>query len=75
MELLITFHTTYNVLKLEKYAVEKGIKGRIRPVPRKYSANCGLAWIGPIESKEALMALIVDHQIEIAELFTLPPRN
>ncbi len=71
MEVLITFHTTFNVLKLEKYAQEAGIPGQIRPVPRRYSANCGLAWMGPGETREGLMRLIEAYQIEIDSLYEI----
>ena len=71
MRILITFHTTFQVLMLEKHAKERGLAGRISPVPRKYSANCGLSWIGPLETREALEKLISENAIEIDKIYEL----
>ena len=71
MRILITFHTTFYVLMLEKHAKERGLEGRISPVPRKYSASCGLSWIGPLDTKEALEKLISEKSIDIDKIYEI----
>lgn len=58
MHLLITFETTYEVLMFEKYAKKEKIEGKIIPVPRKFSANCGLSWISDISLKNKILKTI-----------------
>ena len=41
---IITFHTTSAAMAMEKYCGENHINGRLIPVPRQLSADCGLAW-------------------------------
>ena len=71
MRLLVTFHTTFNVLKLEASAGKRGIPGRIGPVPRKYSANCGLCWLGPVETRSSVEALIEEQDVEIDRIYEI----
>lgn len=48
---IITFNSTTDAIVFEKYCKEKGIDGRIIPVPRAISASCGLCWSAPPEEK------------------------
>ena len=47
--MIITFHTTTEAMATEKICNEKGIKGRLIPIPREISAGCGLAWRMDVE--------------------------
>lgn len=42
--LLLTFYTTAGVMVMERVCGENGLPGRIVPVPRSITADCGLAW-------------------------------
>ena len=42
--LLITFHTTSEAMAMEQRCQEAGLAGRLIPVPRTITADCGLAW-------------------------------
>lgn len=42
--LLLTFFTTAGVMAMEQACHEAGLPGRIVPVPRSITADCGLAW-------------------------------
>ena len=48
MHLLITFHTTAGAMALEKRCRAAGLAGRLIPVPREITADCGLAWRGEL---------------------------
>lgn len=50
--IIIAFHTTSDAILMERLCKEKGVKGRLIPVPREISAGCGLAWCsGPAEEE------------------------
>ena len=40
--LLITFHTTSEAMAMEQRCQEAGLAGRLIPVPRTITADCGL---------------------------------
>ena len=61
--LVITFYTTTAALAMEKLCKEWGADGRIIPVPGSISADCGLAWCAKNESEDALLELMVRHDI------------
>ena len=42
--LVITFSETTHAMAAEKLFAEKGIPGRIIPIPRQLSAGCGLSF-------------------------------
>lgn len=58
---LLTFYSTSGAIAVEKYCRERGLPGRLLPVPREISASCGLAWAVPVQEKEKMA--------EVAELF------
>ena len=43
-KMVVTFATTSDALAMEAAARERGIPGRIIPVPSDIDAGCGLAW-------------------------------
>ncbi len=41
---LLTFFNTSGAIAVERFCKERGIPGRLIPVPREISASCGLSW-------------------------------
>ena len=68
---IVTFPTTTQAMKMEKAARACGAPGRLIPVPREISAGCGMAWSAEAEAKEALKRLISDAGIEAEGIFVL----
>ena len=62
-KLVITVYTTTAAMAMEKICREQGADGRIIPVPGSISADCGLAWCAGNESEDALLDLMVQHNI------------
>ena len=54
--LIITFHTTAAAIAMEKLCRAKGLPGRLIPVPRELTADCGMAWRAGTEDRAALIA-------------------
>ncbi|MED9965440.1 MAG: DUF3343 domain-containing protein [Blautia sp.] len=52
--LIITFSTTAEAMKTEKYCEKNGFSGRLIPVPREITAGCGLAWKAAPQEMEQL---------------------
>ena len=64
MKLVATFHTTSAAIAMEKLCGERGLPGRLIPVPRELTADCGMAWCAPPEAAEALRALAEEQGLE-----------
>ena len=62
-KLVITFYTTTTAMAMETICRQCGADGRIIPVPGSISADCGLAWCAGNDSEDALLALMVQHNI------------
>lgn len=56
--LVVTFDATAAAMAAEKYCLEKGVPGRLIPVPREITAGCGLAWKAEVEQEEAVTAAL-----------------
>ena len=68
---VVTFHTTTGAMHMESVAKANGARGRLIPVPRIISAGCGLSWREPIETKEKILKIIEENDIEIDEIYEL----
>mgnify|MGYP003105571389 CR=1 FL=1 len=44
LKLIITFHTTAAAMAMEKICAIRGLPGRLGPVPRSVTSDCGIAW-------------------------------
>ena len=56
--LVITFDTTTAAMEAEALFWDRGLPGRIIPVPREITAGCGLAWKAPPEAEADLAAAL-----------------
>ena len=58
MCLVVTFDATAAAMAAEKYCLERGVPGRLIPVPREITAGCGLAWKAEVGQEEAVTAAL-----------------
>lgn len=63
-KLFVTFHTTAASMAMEKHCAAAGIEGRLMPVPRALTADCGIAWCCAPESRSAVEALLRERALE-----------
>lgn len=54
LKLIITFHTTAAAMAMEKICRQKGYSGRLVPVPRSITSDCGIAWCSSPADRELL---------------------
>ena len=69
--LLVTFYTTAGVMALESACKAAGLPGRIVPVPRSITADCGMAWSAPAAERRRLEHAAEDHGLALAGVYEL----
>ena len=63
-KLVITFHTTAAAMAMEKLCKEENVPGRLIPVPRELTADCGMAWCAPTNAAVRLRELTDARSLE-----------
>ena len=63
LRLLVTFRTTAGAMAMEKRCKEQGIAGRLIPVPRTITADCGMAWRCELEQRAELESVTADLDV------------
>ncbi|HPT83239.1 MAG TPA: DUF3343 domain-containing protein [Limnochordia bacterium] len=53
---VITFQTTTQAMAWERACKERGLPGRLIPMPVVISADCGVAWLAAPEELELLLS-------------------
>lgn len=69
--LVITFHTTAAAMAMERLCREQALPGRLIPVPREITADCGMAWRAQPEDQSALEALAGQEGLETEGFYQL----
>lgn len=69
--LVATFPTTHAALEAEKLCRERGIEGRIVPVPTSITADCGLAWSMPPSSVASFRAVVAEGLLDVDSVYEL----
>ncbi|MBR3640941.1 MAG: DUF3343 domain-containing protein [Oscillibacter sp.] len=62
--LVVTFATTSAAIAMERACGAAGLAGRLIPVPRELTADCGMAWRAAPEAEAALRALAEREKLE-----------
>ena len=68
---VVTFHTTAEAMATERLCRDKGIAGKLISAPRSLSADCGIAWSGPVGTRSVLEAALTAAAIEFAGVHEL----
>ena len=63
LRLLVTFQTTAGAMAMEKRCKEQGVAGRLIPVPRSITANCGMAWRAELTQRRELEQVTADLDV------------
>lgn len=58
--IVVTFHTTAEAIAMETACKDRGVGGRLIPVPRQISSGCGLAYSAPAAVRESVLGVIRD---------------
>ncbi len=68
---IFTFKNTTSAMAMEKLCKEKGMSGRLIPVPTCITAGCGLSWSASPQAKEELIRVIEAHHICYDKIYEL----
>lgn len=69
LRLVISFRTTTAAMAMETLCQAEGVSGRIIPLPREISADCGLAWRGELSQREELETLMRRENIDAVGIY------
>ena len=69
--LVVTFATTAAAMAMEAHCGREGIEGRLIPVPRSLTADCGIAWRGEPETRGKIEAVIEENALEAEGIYTV----
>lgn len=69
--LIVTFHTTAAAIAMEKLCHTQGLPGRLIPVPRDLTADCGMAWRSECALRTELVTLAEQAALEIEGFYEL----
>ena len=69
--LVVTFHTTAAAIGMEKLCAAHGLAGRLIPVPRALTADCGMAWRAETADRAAVEALAAAEGLEVDGFYKL----
>lgn len=63
LQCVVTYHTTTEAMDFEEAARQKGLGGRIIPLPRSISAGCGLAWRDNPKDRALIESLLQENNL------------
>ncbi len=64
-KLLLTFYTTADAMAMESLAKKQNVEGRLCPIPRDVSADCGIAWVSSLEAEESIKKMVKESELEV----------
>lgn len=70
-QLLIIFSTTMAAMELEQRAAQRGIVGRLIPLPSEISAGCGLAWKCELTMRREMLDFMQTENLHWEMLYEL----
>lgn len=59
--LIVTFESTTQAMRMERFCLEHHLPGRLIPLPTQLSAGCGLAWKTSPDQLDSLMEELRKH--------------
>ena len=72
LRLVVAFHTTACAMAAEKHCRAAGFAGRLIPVPRSITSDCGIAWSAPPGLRDQVESLLAQAGVETAGFYELP---
>lgn len=68
---VVTFRTTTGAMAMERACKERGLPGRLIPVPRTITAGCGMCWAAPPAAQEALEELVMEQRLDADGIYAI----
>lgn len=71
MDCIATFETTHMAITFEKNCRKAGLAVKIVPIPREFSASCGLACRFPCSDMENIKKICAEKNISVNAFHSL----
>jgi len=71
LRIIVSFHTTTDVLAVEAYCSEHEIPGRLIPLPAIISAGCGMCWSAPAEARQSVTEAVKNAGVSDAGIYQM----
>lgn len=71
LRLLVTFYTTADAMAMEQRCKTDGLPGRLIPVPRAVTSDCGIAWSCGPELRQTIESALERWKIEDAGIYEM----
>ena len=68
---VVTFATTTGAMAMERACRAAGLPGRLIPVPRSITADCGMCWSAPPDARQELEALVIREKLDVDGLYAV----
>ena len=68
---IAAFHPTAAAMAAEQLCRREGLEGRLIPVPRSVTSDCGIAWSAPAELRDTLELRFREAGLEVAGIYLL----
>lgn len=70
-KLIVTFPTATAAMAMERQAKLLHTPGRLIPTPTVVTADCGLAWMAPVEAKNTVEQMLKKNALQHSQLLIL----
>ena len=70
-KLIVTFPTAAAAMAMERQAKALGTPGRLIPTPTVVTADCGLAWMAPVEAQTVVGQMLKKSTLQYSEMLVL----
>lgn len=70
-KLIVTFPTAAAAMAMERHAKALGTPGRLIPTPTVVTADCGLAWMAPVEAQTVVGQMLKKNTLQYSEMLVL----
>ena len=70
-KLIVTFPTAAAAMAMERQAKLLHTPGRLIPTPTVVTADCGLAWMAPVESRDAVEQMLTKNTLQYSKALIL----
>ena len=71
LQLIISFPSTTAAMAAESFCTERGLPGRLIPIPREITAGCGMAWKAPVEARSDLKTAFDENKKAYSDFYEL----
>ena len=68
---VVTFHTTAEAMATERVCRAAGLEGKLISAPRQVTADCGIAWSAPPETRAALESALAAAGVDTAGIYLM----